>query len=89
MNYKHIQFTYMELFKLHHNHRSTNTINKNAFTHKLWSNYLEELREYFVNTEIFINGKKRKILRVDSFGGRLVLSYKFDNDLFSVDLVNI
>lgn len=89
MNYKNIQFTYMELFKLHHKNRSSNTIIKNAFTHKLWTNYLEELREYFVNTEIFIGGKKRKILRVDSFGGRLVLSYKLNNDLCSVNLVDL
>ncbi|AXC36931.1 hypothetical protein [Escherichia phage UB] len=49
------------------------------------------IREYFVNSEIIIRGKKQKIEQVNSFGGKLVLSFidSNTNERYSIDLVDI
>ncbi len=91
MNYKVLQYTYSVLFDLHHNGRYLNTIRENTFTHTIWINYLIMIREYFVNSEIIIRGKKQKIEQVNSFGGKLVLSFidSNTNERYSIDLVDI
>lgn len=91
MNYKFLQYTYTILFDLHHNGRYINTIRENTFTHMLWIDYLETIRAYFVNTEIIIRGKKQKIQHVNSYGGKLTLTFTDNNtnEICCIELVNI
>lgn len=91
MNYKVLQYTYSVLFDLHHNGRNTNTVREDSFTFKIWIEYLEMIRAYFINTEIVIHGKKQKVLHVNSYGGRLKLSYFNNNinEIYSIDLADL
>lgn len=91
MDYKLLQYTYSVLFDLHHKGRYINTIRENTFTHTIWINHLEIIRAYFVNTEITIRGKKQIIQHVNSYGGKLTLSFTDSNtnESYSIDLVNI
>ncbi|EOR9074175.1 hypothetical protein FOI42_RS03575 [Escherichia coli] len=75
MDYRVLNRTYKALYKTYIESKVHNPIIYKNPVYIIWNEYFTMIQNYFYSNEIFIDGEMRKLTRVDSIGGEIVLFY--------------
>lgn len=79
MDYRVLNRTYKAVYKTYIESKVHDPIIYKNPVYIIWNEYFTMIQNYFFSNEIFIDGEMRKLTRVDSIGGEIVLFYTDSN----------